>query len=96
MGWSVEKSRDIHTITFNERLTKSGPQYILLTGDRHWDNPHSNWKLQKEHLELAKERNAPIIDIGDFFCAMQESTTPAVVMTTYARCIWARIIWAFC
>jgi hypothetical protein len=76
MGWTVEKSRDIHTITFDQRLTESGPQYILLTADRHWDNPHSDWKLQKEHLELAKERNAPIIDIGDFFCAMQGKYDP--------------------
>jgi hypothetical protein len=42
-----------------------------MTGDRHYDNPHSNWSFQEEHLKKAKERNAPIIDVGDFFCAMQ-------------------------
>jgi hypothetical protein len=76
MNWTVDKVRDVHEIKFNQSLKESGPQYILLTGDRHWDNPHSKRGLQKEHLELAKERNAPIIDIGDFFCAMQGKYDP--------------------
>jgi hypothetical protein len=76
MNWTVDKVRDVHEIKFNQSLKESGPQYILLTGDRHWDNPHSKRGLQKEHLELAKERNAPIVDIGDFFCAMQGKYDP--------------------
>ena len=23
-------------------------QWFLLSSDRHWDNPHSDWKLQKK------------------------------------------------
>ena len=46
-------------------------QYVLLTGDRHHDNKYSLNSLEKKHLDLAAERNAPIIDIGDLFCAMQ-------------------------
>ena len=46
-------------------------QWYLLSSDRHWDNPHSNWKLQKTHLEKARERNAKILDFGDLFCVMQ-------------------------
>jgi hypothetical protein len=43
----------------------------LLTADRHWDNPDSDWSLQEKHLKQAKERDAMVIDVGDFFCAMQ-------------------------
>jgi len=46
-------------------------EWILLTSDRHWDNPHSNWELQKEHMDEALRRGAAVIDCGDFFCAMQ-------------------------
>ena len=46
-------------------------QWFLLSSDRHWDNPHSDWKLQKKHLDQAKERNAKVLDFGDLFCVMQ-------------------------
>ena len=46
-------------------------QWYLLSSDRHWDNPHSDWKLQKTHLDKARERNAKILDFGDLFCVMQ-------------------------
>jgi len=46
-------------------------QWFLLSSDRHWDNPHSDWKLQKKHLDQARERNAKILDFGDLFCVMQ-------------------------
>jgi len=46
-------------------------QWYLLSSDRHWDNPHSDWKLQKTHLDTARERNAKILDFGDLFCVMQ-------------------------
>lgn len=57
-------------------MSAGDEQYVLLTADRHWDNPHSDRRLQKEHLDMARERNAPIIDIGDFFCAMQGKFDP--------------------
>lgn len=45
--------------------------WCLLTTDRHWDNPQSDWQMQKKHLDEAVEYDAPVIDNGDFFCAMQ-------------------------
>jgi len=45
--------------------------YVLLTSDVHWDNPHCDRDLYRSHLEQARERNAAIIDVGDWFCAMQ-------------------------
>jgi hypothetical protein len=44
---------------------------VMLTADRHWDNPKSDHALQLKHLEWAKERDALIVDVGDLFCAMQ-------------------------
>ena len=46
-------------------------QWVLLRSDVHHDNPHCNWRLEKKHLDEAKEHNAIIIDNGDLFCAMQ-------------------------
>lgn len=46
-------------------------QWVLLWSDRHWDNPGSDQDMMLEQLEKAKELGAVIVDIGDFFCAMQ-------------------------
>jgi len=63
---------DAHQIQFEGNFQEPGwERWLLLTGDRHWDNQHSDWSLQKKHLDLAVERNAPVIDVGDFFCLMQ-------------------------
>lgn len=43
----------------------------MFSSDRHHDNVDCNWDLERKHLELAKERDAIIIDYGDLFCAMQ-------------------------
>jgi hypothetical protein len=57
----------------NVPFTKSPEwaQSFLLCSDRHWDNPHSNWTMQKEHLDEARMRRAGVIENGDMFCAMQ-------------------------
>ena len=65
-----EQSRNVHIIDIN--LPRVGSeQWVLLQTDVHWDNPHCDWDLLRSHLELAKERNAPVIDAGDFLCLMQ-------------------------
>jgi hypothetical protein len=65
----IEISRNVHDII---ETYKSGQEFwYLLTADRHWDNPDSDWDLQLKHLKEAKERGAMVIDIGDLFCAMQ-------------------------
>jgi hypothetical protein len=60
-----------HCLIIDHEFKKGAEQWYLLSSDRHWDNPHSDWKLQKKHLDEARERNAKIIDVGDLFCAMQ-------------------------
>lgn len=66
----IEHSRNVHEIRIT--LPHVGDeQWVLLQSDVHWDNPHCDRKKFKSHLDLALKRNAPVIDVGDFFCAMQ-------------------------
>lgn len=44
---------------------------LFLMSDRHFDSTHCNRALLKRHLDEALERNALIVDTGDFFDAMQ-------------------------
>lgn len=65
-----EASRNVHI--FDIRLKKVGDeQWFLLQSDVHWDNPKCDRNKLKRHLDEAVKRNAPILDFGDFFCAMQ-------------------------
>lgn len=70
--WTREQT-DVNAfrVTCDVKCNKDWEAWALLSADRHWDNPKSLRDLQIEHLELAKERNAIIIDAGDFFCCMQ-------------------------
>ncbi len=72
MAWScTQKSRNIHLIDCSSGGTPAEwEQWVLLTADRHLDNPHSDMGLQRDHLKLARERGAVVIDVGDLFCAM--------------------------
>ena len=60
-----------HVLDIEMDYKKGWEQWFLLSSDRHWDNPHSDWALQKEHLDLARERKAKVLDFGDLFCVMQ-------------------------
>jgi hypothetical protein len=51
-------------------------QWFLLSSDRHHDNKMCDRKLERDHLELAKDRGALIMDFGDLFCAMQGKYDP--------------------
>jgi len=64
-----------HEVRF-EYTANDNVFWILLTGDRHWDNPHSDHDLQEAHLEEAQEASAPVIDHGDVFDAMQGKHDP--------------------
>ena len=75
MQWTVERGGPVTTNLRIQYDRKNGwEQWGLLTADRHVDNPHSDLKLQKLHLDQAKERDAFVLDFGDFFDAMQGKT----------------------
>lgn len=69
--WSLrEHARNIHVITI--KLDHVGDeQRVLLQSDVHWDNPHCDQELFYRHLDEAMIYDAPVIDNGDFHCAMQ-------------------------
>lgn len=69
--WSFDVlARNIHRL--NVTLPKVGDeQLVLLQSDVHWDNPHCDLSLLTSHLDEAKALDAPVLDNGDWFCAMQ-------------------------
>lgn len=70
-------NRNVFSINMQATPTVSKwEQWFLLTSDRHWDNPKSNWELQIKHMKEARKRQAGIIDCGDFYCAMQGKYDP--------------------
>lgn len=70
MKWFLEpRNRSVMDVRVD--MTRQGEQWFLLSSDRHHDNAHCDWDLEKKHLEQAKEREAGIIDVGDMHCAMQ-------------------------
>jgi hypothetical protein len=72
MMWSVEETGPtVQTIRIAMDRNKEWSQWMLVTADRHLDNPHSNRAMQKRHLDQAVERGAFVVDLGDLFCAMQ-------------------------
>lgn len=76
LSWTIEPVRNnVHIIRFDD-IKPGWSQRFLITGDRHWDSFLSQHKLQIQHLDEAKEEEAPIIDVGDFFDAMEGKFDP--------------------
>lgn len=72
VSWkSSALSRNVIEILIPLTRAAEWEQWVLLSADRHWDNPKSSRELQTAHLDEAKERKAIVIDIGDLFCLMQ-------------------------
>jgi hypothetical protein len=65
----TELGRNVHQIKID--CMKQKEHWFLLSSDHHWDNPDCDRAMIKRHLEEAKQKNAPVLFVGDFFCAMQ-------------------------
>lgn len=61
--------RNVLIVRFD--VTTGWEQWFMLSADRHHDNKLTDWNLEKKHLKKAEERDAIIMEFGDFFCAMQ-------------------------
>lgn len=57
-------------------VTKEFEKWFLLVSDRHFDSVDTNRDFQIEHLELAKKRDAHVLEFGDTFDAMQGKWDP--------------------
>jgi hypothetical protein len=72
MAWSLQKkSKNVVWIDIDLQCNSDWEQWVLLRSDVHHDNPKCNQELEAKHLQEAVECDAPIIDNGDLFCAMQ-------------------------
>jgi hypothetical protein len=74
MSWSIQRMKDkrnVVEITFQIESNSNWEQWVLLRSDAHHDNPKCRWDIEKKHLEEAMAYDAPVIDNGDLFCAMQ-------------------------
>ena len=70
-GWDVTIN-DHGVITINYYGVKAGwEQPVLLTSDAHFDHAFCDRSLFAKHLDWALGNNAPVIDAGDLYCAMQ-------------------------
>jgi len=58
-----------HTRNIHEVTCQSGQEFLLVS-DLHWDNPHCDRGLLKNHFDEAVKRNAAIILNGDTYCCM--------------------------
>lgn len=75
-NWTLEAlSNNVLKIVFN-KVRAGWSQDVLLSSDRHHDSLFSNHALELVHLEKARGRDAPIIDTGDLFDAMQGKYDP--------------------
>ena len=57
-------------------ISEGWEKWFFLSSDRHHDSPSCNRSLAQRHLEKVVERDAHIIDFGDFFDAMQGKYDP--------------------
>ena len=72
MAWKLKRiSNNVHEITIDLGRNKDWEQWVLLRSDVHHDNPKCDQDLERQHLQEALEYDAPVIDNGDLFCAMQ-------------------------
>lgn len=67
----TKHGRNVHVLDIELDTTKRQEFWFLLSADHHWDNPDTNRDMMLRHLKEAKEKQAPVLMIGDFFCAMQ-------------------------
>lgn len=65
-----------YALKIRHAVSAGWEQWYLLIGDCHWDSPECYLRLLHKHLKEAKERDALIIDIGDFFDAISGREDP--------------------
>jgi len=59
--------------------------WILLRGDAHHDNPHSDHDQQRADLDECVRRQGMVLDVGDLFCAMGGKYDPRFVRSGTTR-----------
>jgi len=68
-------NRNVICVTLDD-VSAGWEKWFFLSSDRHHDSVHCNRTLAKRHLEKVVERDAHVLDFGDFFDAMQGKYDP--------------------
>ena len=72
----IEKKAANVLVVHFDQVREGWEQWFLLSSDRHHDSAGCNRDLELEHLELARQRKAYVLDFGDIFDAMQGKYDP--------------------
>lgn len=75
-GFAIRHHENVTMLDFNIADTGTFEKWFLISADRHFDNAKTNRHLMRRHLEEAQQRNAHVLDFGDFYCAMQGKFDP--------------------
>jgi len=70
-----QSSRNVLTLRFDE-IAAGWEYWLLLMSDNHHDSKYCRRKLEKRHMEMARERGGHILLLGDVFDAMQGKFDP--------------------
>lgn len=66
--WSVEPMPENAGATVYVDVPKCDAVFpIMLSGDRHHDDPTNDARLETEHLEYIRDRGGCVVDLGDLF-----------------------------
>jgi len=71
----ADQKNGVITVRFSD-LATGDEVWLLLRSDAHHDSPYCDRKLERQHLDMAAERDALILDAGDTFDAMQGKFDP--------------------
>jgi len=72
----VEKySKNVLIVHF-PKVKAGWEKWFLMRSDAHHDSARNNRKLELRHLELAKQRDAHVLDFGDLFDVMEGRYDP--------------------
>ena len=70
-SWSIEKTDDtVHRMTIDMGVGGTS-RYLYLLADLHWDHSKTKQQALAATLKEAKDLGAPVMLVGDTFCAMQ-------------------------
>lgn len=69
-NWKAETKDGVTVVRF-DTISVDDEIWVLLRSDAHHDSKYCNRQLELEHLELAKQRGAVILDGGDTLDGMQ-------------------------
>ena len=71
-----KRHKSVFLADIQARKSKDWEKWFLVSSDHHFDSKKSNRMLIRHHLNQARERNADVLMIGDFFDCMQGKYDP--------------------